>query len=93
MRAKGVVKYPNLFDVAELERNNRKVIQLTNSLYMDNTSRDIYERENVPSSRIHKKQIICADLTLVGAIEHAKLLGEKPQDFLAKYNERTMVQL
>ena len=55
IRERGVIKYPNLLDTVELTKDPSKEIKLKNSLYMDSSSKKIYEKTQVESIKIIDK--------------------------------------
>ena len=87
IREKSIVKYPNLFDTIELSRDD-KLITMSNPLYMNRLAR-LNEGQTVLSDKQkYRKSVIKNDLTVAGAITHARILNVDVREFVRKYTEK-----
>lgn len=87
IREKSIVKYPNLFDTIELSRDD-KLITMSNPLYMNRLAR-LNEGQTVLSDKQkYRKSVIKNDLTVAGAITHARILKVDVREFVRKYTEK-----
>lgn len=89
IRARSIVKYPNLFDTIELSRGD-KVISLKNPLYVDSLTKITKQRKNQSEKSKHQNIAIKVDLTIASAATHAKKLDMPVPDFIRKYTEKMM---
>ena len=89
IRARSIVKYPNLFDTIELSRGD-KVISLKNPLYVDSLTKITKQRKNQSEKSKHQNIAIKVDLTIASAATHAKKLGMPVPDFIRRYTEKMM---
>tara|TARA_B100001142_G_C14305305_1_gene644521 strand:- start:612 stop:1838 length:1227 start_codon:yes stop_codon:yes gene_type:complete len=77
MDVDGKINTPNRFKAAVFEKNNRRVIEMTNPLYKNKEDLDIRKRQVMFKDESYKGEIIEEDLDIYGCLTHFDKLNLK----------------